>query len=330
LAIEPQKTPREATITSTTTALAGRRMLVTGATGFIGARLCAHLRDAGAEVHALSRNEAPEGGGSIQWHRGDLVDAEATEALVRSIDPDTVFHLASQVSGAPGHELVRTMLECNLLGTVNLLSAVQATGCRRMVATGTVVEPREDEPASSPYAAAKGAGTDHARMFHALYGTPVVCLRLAMVYGPGQEDPKKLIPHVVENLLRGESPQLSSGTWEVDWVYVDDVIQALILASVAEGVEGEVLDVGSGDVASVRSVVEHLASIIESEAHPSFGAMEDRPLTRSVSTDLTSTRRLLGWSAGTSLRDGLRNTVKWHSMRIPSVLWFLDAASIPV
>jgi nucleoside-diphosphate-sugar epimerase len=311
-------------------ALKGRKMLVTGATGFIGARLCAQLDDAGAEVHALSRREVSKEDASIQWHQGDLADAEAVEALVHTVAPDTVFHLASEVSGAPGHENVRCMLESNLLGTVNLLSAVHAAGTRRMVATGSVVEPRDDEPATSPYAAAKGAGTDQARMFHSLYGTPVVCLRLAMVYGPGQENSAKLIPHVVENLLRGESPQLSSGTWEVDWVYVDDVIEALVLASLAEGVEGEVLDIGSGDVASVRSVVERLAEIVASDARPSFGAVQDRPLTRSVSSDLAPTRKLLGWSAGTPLREGLRHTVDWHSARIPALLCFLEPFSLPV
>ena len=81
------------------------------------------------------------------------------------------------------------MLESNLLATVSLLTAVQEAGCRRMVMTGSVVEPSPGEVAVSPYAAAKAAATDHARMFYSLYGTPVVCLRLAMVYGPGRGTP---------------------------------------------------------------------------------------------------------------------------------------------
>lgn len=298
----------------------GRRVIVTGATGFIGTRLCARLVDAGAEVHALSRRVTPETNGSIQWHRGDLADADAIQAFVRSVAPDTVFHLASQVSGKPGRELVRPMLESNLLGTVNLLDGVQEAGCRRVVVTGTVVEPRDDEPATSPYAAAKAAATNYARMFHALYGTPVVCLRLSMVYGPGQADPHKLIPYVIGTLLRGEAPRVSNGAWEVDWVYVDDVVQALLMAADAEGGDGHTLDVASGDRASVRGVVERLADMIEVGGEPRFGAIADRPPEPCVSSDLERTHDVLGWSAATSLSDGLSRTIKWVRESLPCTL----------
>jgi nucleoside-diphosphate-sugar epimerase len=305
-------------------------MLVTGATGFIGGRLCERLVEAGAEVHALSRRDSTDSQHeSIRWHKADLTDADAALELVETVAPDTVFHLAAEVFGDPGPDQVRPMLESNLFGTINLLTAVQKQGSRRMVLAGTVVEPRGEEAPTSPYAAAKAASTAHARMFHALYGTPVVCLRLAMVYGPGQPDSSKLIPHVIDSLLSGDSPQLSSGLWEVDWVYIDDVVDALVLAALTEGVEGETLDVGSGDVASVRTVVEHLSELVDGSARPTFGATADRPLARSVSRDLEPTRALLGWSAETPLSEGLRQTVAWHSMRIPSVICFLGASSLP-
>jgi UDP-glucose 4-epimerase len=306
------------------------RTLVTGAAGFIGARLCARLRDAGVEVHALSRREQTGEHDSIQWHQVNLTDADAVQALVRSLAPDTVFHLASQVCGDPGHQYVRPMLENNLLGTVNLLTAVQDAGCRRMVVTGTVVEPRDGEAATSPYAAAKGAATEYARMFHALYGTPVVCLRLAMVYGPGQRESHKLIPYVIRSLLEGEPPTVSSGRWEVDWVYVDDVVQALMLAAVADGVEGQILDVGTRDVASVRSVVQRLASMIDDQVHPTFGAIDDRPLEQSISPNLAETRERLGWSPATTLDDGLARTVSWYRGHLPGVLLALDLAAAAV
>jgi nucleoside-diphosphate-sugar epimerase len=303
-----------------------RKILVTGASGFIGRRLCERLRDAGAEVHGVSRQEQSPERGLLEWHRADLADADVAQALVLSVAPDTVFHLASEVCGDPGHERVGPMLESNLLGTVNVLTAVQEAGCRRMVMTGTVVEPRDGDPATSPYAAAKGAATEHARMFHSLYGTPVVCLRLAMVYGPGQSNAHKLIPHVITSLLRGEAPGISSGRWEVDWVYVDDVVEALMLAAISDGVEGQILDVGSGDVASVRSVVERLAGMVDVDLGPNVGVVEDRPLERSVSTNLAQTRESLGWVPATSLQDGLRETVHWFRKGLPGLLFALDAA----
>jgi nucleoside-diphosphate-sugar epimerase len=304
-----------------------RKTLVTGGRGFIGGRLCKRLVEAGAEVHAISRGDQPPGDDLIEWHRADLADADAVEGVVLSVRPDTVFHLGGQVYGDPGQQFVRPMLESNLLGTVNVLTAVEGAGSRRMVMTGTVVEPCDEAPATSPYAAAKGAATEYARMFHALYGTPVVCLRVAMVYGPGHQHPDKLIPHVVTSLLQGEAPRISSGRWEVDWIYVDDVVRALLRAAVAEEVEGHVLDVGSGDVASVRDVVERLADIAGGrQLVPRLGVVEDRPLERSVSSNLAQTRDLLGWAAATPLSDGLRKTVQWYRERLPVLLFALDAA----
>jgi UDP-glucose 4-epimerase len=306
--------------------LDARKALVTGATGFIGRHLCTRLVEHGAEVHAISRREQPPGHDLVEWHRADIADSDAVQALVQSVGPDTVFHLGSQVCGDPGHQFVRPMLESNLLGTVNLLTAVQDAGCRRMVMTGSVVEPRNDAAATSPYAAAKGAATGYARMFHTLYGTPVVCLRLAMVYGPGQLDSDKLIPHVVTSLLQGEAPRISSGRWEVDWVYVDDVVEALLMAAAADELEGHTLDIGSGDVASVRSVAERLAGMVEGDLGLNVGVVDDRPLERSVSSNLARTRELLGWAPATPLREGLRQTVKWYRERLPSLLVALDVA----
>ena len=92
-------------------------------------------------------------------------------------------------------------------------------------------------------------------MFQSLYGVSVVVPRVFIVYGPGQDDPKKLIPYVVSSLLRGESPKLSSGTRPVDWVYVDDVAEGLIAAALARDVT-ERVDLGSGTLVTVREIVE--------------------------------------------------------------------------
>jgi UDP-glucose 4-epimerase len=286
-------------------------VLVTGARGFIGARLCAHLAAAGAEVHGSTRADgafAPD----VAWHRVDLVDAEATRRLLDEVAPDVVFHLASHVSGTRDVEAVLPTFDGNLTGTVALLTAAEQAGVGRVVLAGSMEQPlHADEPPASPYAAAKGAAALYARMFHALYGTPVVLLRLFMVYGPGQHDLTKLVPYAGLSFLNGEAPRLTSGTRLVDWVYVDDVVEAFAAAATAPRIEGLTIDVGSGVLLSIAEVVERLRRAAGSHVEPAFGAVPDRPLETMHAASLDAARDHLGWRPSTDLDTGLGRTLEW-------------------
>src|SRR2546430_6121464 len=147
------------------------RVLVTGATGFIGAHLVRRLTPLGAEVHAVSRY--PGSGAGVVWHEADLTDPAAAANLIRELRPDVVFHLASAVPGAREVRLVLPVLHANLGSAVNLLTAVaELAPDTRLVFTGSVEEPKQDAP-SSPYAVAKWAASGYAQMFHRLWGIPV-------------------------------------------------------------------------------------------------------------------------------------------------------------
>jgi nucleoside-diphosphate-sugar epimerase len=204
---------------------------------------------------------------------------------------------------------------------VNLLIAATELGCRRIVLTGSLTEPdftRDDRgiPAS-PYAAAKWASSVYGRMFHKLYGTPVVIARPSMTYGPAQ-DSRKLVPYVIESLLRGEAPKLTSGRQELDWVYVEDVAEGLIAAGWASGGEGSTIDLGSGAVHSLRAVVEKIAGRIGAPVEPVFGALPDRPLEKALVADTLPAKVKLGWEARTSLESGLDATIEWHREKFVS------------
>lgn len=292
----------------------GRTVLVTGASGFIGEHLCTRLKGLGALVHGVSRHARDEDYVS-RWWQADLDDETATRNLVRAIKPDLVFHLASFVSGKREREYVLPALRSNLLTTVNLLLAASESRCTRVVLTGSLEEPEgdfADAVPASPYAAAKGASSLYARMFHALYGLSVVTARLFMVYGPNQKDRSKLIPYVTLSLLAENVPRLMSGAREVDWIYVDDVIDAYLALAMAQGIEGQTIDVGSGQRVSVRDVVEQLCGIIQSGSAPEFGGMQDRPMERVRTADTTQAASLTGWAPRTSLLEGLRRTVAWY------------------
>lgn len=300
--------------------LAGARALVTGASGFIGRRLCRRLAAAGARVYGSSRTGELAGDELEGRSTGDLADTGFARRLVEEARPDVLFHLASRVTGSREPEAVLPTFQANLASTVNLLLAAREAGCRRLVLAGSMEEP---EPApggvnavpASPYAAAKGAASAYAAMFHALYGLAVVTARIFMVYGPGQRDLEKLVPYTVLALLRGERARFSSGRRPVDWIYVDDVVDGLIALAAAPGVEGERLDLGSGELTTVREVVERLAAIAgpaASAASLAFGELADRPLEPSPGAGVERTRELTGWRPAVGLDDGLRRTFEWY------------------
>jgi len=289
-------------------------VLVTGASGFIGSHLCDRLNHLGAIVHGVSRTPR-KCGGVFRWWQVDLVDDGATRRLVEAVAPDTIFHLASFVSGKREIEFVLPALRSNLLSTVNLLVSATEYGTQKVVLTGSLEEATGDAATAipvSPYAAAKAAASAYARMFYSLYGTPVATARLFMVYGPNQKDHSKLIPYVTLSLLQGQSPQLMSGTREVDWVYVDDVVDAYLTLACKQGIDGETIDVGSGELATVRHVVKKLVDIVEPEVRPDFGSVVDRPFERVRVADVDKAFRLSGWKPKTSLLEGLKQTVDWY------------------
>lgn len=291
----------------------GQRVLVTGAAGFIGSALSRALVQCGAEVHGTSRSlREPMDG--IHWWEVDLADPEATARTVRSVEPDLVVHLASYVSGDRSLAAVQPTFRNNLSTTVNLMVAAREVGRPRVILFGSMDEHDPRDPSTSPgspYAAAKSAASTYGRLFHALYDLPVVRLRVFMVYGPGQRDTTKLVPYVTTSLIRGEQPQLSNGTRRVDWVYVEDVVDA-VLAAATGGVADEHIDVGSGRLATVRTVVEQITRLVGSETQPRFGVRQDRPLEHERVANVSRTYELIGWKPATSLDEGLKQTVHWY------------------
>ena len=291
------------------------RVLVTGASGFVGSHLTRRLALLGAEVHGASRHPPTRPDG-LTWHVADLAEPNNCMELIRAAQPDVVFHLASEVTGARMVELVVPVMAANLGSVVNLLTAAaRLTPHTRLVLAGSVEEPRggRDETPPSPYAAAKWAATAYARMFARLWDLRVTVLRLAMVYGPGQADLAKLVPYVTLALLRGEQPELSSGTRLVDWVFVEDVVDAFIRAADSELAIGEVLDIGSGKQVTIRDTIELLATILGGDAQPRFGAIADRPMDLPQVADPIPAIDLLGWRTSTTLAEGLERTVAWYA-----------------
>ena len=217
----------------------GARVLVTGSTGMIGTHVLRVLPRE-AEVVAVSRAPRAGCGGRARWRVCDLTQPGAAADLVASVRPDIIIHLAGAVRGDRSLEAVGPTLHANLVATVELLEAATRASCPRIVLSGSQLE----EPAAgghdavppSPYGASRWASSAYGRMFHAVFGTPVVILRPQYVYGPGQRT-TFLIPHVIKALLEGRRPQLSTGERMLDCVYAEDVARAYVAAAEAPGLE---------------------------------------------------------------------------------------------
>lgn len=297
----------------------GLKILLTGAHGFIGSRLYSVLANTDAEVHAVSRAPKASEVGKSRWWYGDLVDINTVRNVLSASKPDVIFHLAGCAAGARDVKLVLPTFHSNVITTINLLTVAAETGCRRIVLPASLEEPEVTSEAlvpSSPYAASKWASSVYARMFHALYQTPVVIARIFLTYGPGPENQNKLIPYVIRSLLHGKAPRLTSGQRLVDWIYIDDVVDGLLAAAQAPDIEGSTIDVGSGRLVSIRELVEKIANLVGSDVAPLFGAVSDRTFEQVRVADVACAYEKLRWKSKATLEEGLGQTVSWYRKRL--------------
>lgn len=297
-----------------------RKVLVTGAAGFIGQNLVGPLIMSGFEVYATSRTQRHDAANQIHWLQAELSDEEQTRALFSQVKPDIVIHLSGRAGAAPDIGLVLPAYHSLATSTVNVLVSAIEAGCDRIVLFASCNEPVVNDPdcvPASPYAAGKWVGTVYGRMCYKLYGAPIVILRTFMVYGPGQAR-EKLVPSVATALLANSQPLLSSGRTRGDWVYVDDVIDACMAAINAPGIEGLECDIGTGQLVSQRQLVEMLVRASGRNVRPLFGARPDRPHEHEVAASTGPAMEALGWRARTSLEDGLLKTWNWYRDRSAS------------
>lgn len=297
--------------------LKGETVLVTGARGFIGAHLCRRLAESGAIVYGTSRSARVDEMPHVRWISSGLDDAPRLASVLRPVRPDVIFHLASPIAADPSLSMVLPTFQGSLAATVNLLTAAAEVGCRRIVLSGSDEEPDNDAfVVANPYGAAKSACRIYAQMFFKLYATPVTLARIFPTYGPGQKDVRKLIPYVILASLRGETPKLRGGARKMDTIYVDDLVDGLLLMASVPGVEGKTIDFGFGTTVTVRRIVERIVEIVGSRVTPKFGALPDRPFETETKADLARTFAEIGWAPKVSLEDGLKSTVEWYRAEV--------------
>jgi nucleoside-diphosphate-sugar epimerase len=307
---------------------AGTPVLVTGAAGFIGANLVRRLVELGAQVTALVHPSSSlwrleDLSGDLAVQRVDITDSGRLAAAMRGIAPEIVFHLAAK--GAASHDVsARQLFTINLLGTLNLLAATDALSYRRFVHTGGSSEygPRPVplretdrlEPVTS-YGASKAAATLACQQWAREHGRPLVVLRPFSVYGPW-ESPSRLIPTAIRSAFEGHALPLTPPGCHRDFVYVDDVVDACLLAATHDAGDGEILNVGTGRQSSNEEVIRIVERVSGRSIDTRIGEYPPRRSdTAHWSADTAKAEQVLGWKARRTLETGLQSTVAWWSGR---------------
>lgn len=314
------------------TELAGRRVLVTGGTGFIGSHLTRALVDLGAETHVLTSTVSSvyphrlRGLRSrLTTHEGNLTDATAMKALVRQARPDVVFHLGAYTHVGKSWQRIDECIQANVQGTVNLLQALDGTGYQRFVNVGTSEiygniavpfhEGARPRPVS-PYAVSKYAAEMYCRLGSESQDWPVVRIRPFNAYGPAQT-PDRIIPEIVVRALRGEDVALTSGRQTREFNFVTDLAEGLLLAGVVPDVEGRLLNLCGEHEVSIADLATEILDLMGNPVALQLGALPDRPIEiwRMVG-DGTRARELLGWRPRHDLRAGLDATIAWYRQEL--------------
>ena len=308
-----------------------RRVLLTGGTGFIGANLAQRLVADGHQVSLLIRDGADlvrvrPVEDRVKTYVADLLDARSVRQVLLKAEPEVVYHLASTPFNPPTIP-PQTHIDVVVSGTLNLLEALADRPDTRVVYTGSGAEYgsgsrlNESSPLSpgTVLGAAKAAASILTQTYARLYGMQTVVLRLFTPYGRW-EHPGRLIPHTILSALDGRDIAMSLGDQKRDYCYIDDVVEALVLAGTRPVPAGTVLNVCSGRPTAVRDIVELTLELMGNPVRALPGALPTRPdEIMEMSGDISAARRVLEWEPRVSLKDGLRETIAWFTKSRRSV-----------
>jgi UDP-glucose 4-epimerase len=297
--------------------------LITGAAGFLGSALANQLAHEGQSVRGiddLSTGEPQSLFEDVHFTRGDMRDRPKLWTLLQDID--CVYHLAARVRVAESILYPREYNGVNVGGTVSLMEAMRDVGVRRVVfiSSGAVYGDQQEQPLhedappfpSSPYAVSKLAAEYYVRTIGALWGIETVCLRVFNAYGPGQLLPAShppVIPHFLYQAVHEGSLVIhGDGNQTRDFIYVDDVVRAMVAASTAPDLDKQVFNVGYGVETSIREVADMVLETTGGKAQLLFTPRKNPGVSR-MCADLELAKNKLSFTPKISLEKGLQLTL---------------------
>ncbi|MCA2002813.1 MAG: SDR family NAD(P)-dependent oxidoreductase [Chloroflexi bacterium] len=314
-----------------------RKVLVTGAGGFIASHLVERLIAEGARVRAFvrynSRNDPgmlrlldPEILQRVEIAAGDLRDPEAVRRAVR--DMDTVFHLGALIAIPYSYVNPREVIDVNVMGTLNVLTAAREFGVRRVVHTSTSevygtaqyvpIDEKHPLQGQSPYSASKIGADRIAESFYRSFETPVVTLRPFNTFGPRQSM-RAVIPTIIVQALTRDEVKLGSLEPSRDFTFVHDTANGFIKVAEAEGVLGEEINLGNDNTIRIGDLAEKIFRLVGKTPKIVSDPQRIRPGKSEVMKLWASNekaQRMIGWQPRVSLDDGLRATIEWISAHL--------------
>lgn len=310
--------------------LRGRRVLVTGAGGFIGSHLTERLVAAGADVRAFVHYRGDGGWGwldaspvreRIDVIAGDVADRDSVTRAMRGTE--VVFHLAALIGIPYSYHAPISYVRTNIEGTLNVLQAARETGVARVVHTSTSeaygtaltapIDERHPLQGQSPYSATKIGADKLAESYFLSFEVPVTTVRPFNTFGPRQSA-RAVIPAIISQLLRGPNVHLGNIHPTRDLTFVDDTVSGFLAAAVSPNALGRTFNLGTGREISIGDLANTIARLMgktitietDSDRLRPKGSEVDRLL-----SDPSLAARELGWSAAVSLESGLEQTIAW-------------------
>jgi UDP-glucose 4-epimerase len=308
--------------------LKNKEVLVTGAAGFIGSHLTRRLLEEGAEVHVFLRKDSNQFRirdfieNLTVWY-GDLRDYPSICSCIKNSKPQIIFHLAALRNIKRASELIEPMIDVNIKGTINLLRAIIKekitlerfvnTGSSEEYGNGTVPfnEDQKEIPVS-PYSASKVAAVYFCQMLYRTMGLPTVTLRPFLTYGPYQ-DIDMFIPSLIYHCIEGKDFPMTEGDQTREFNYIDDIIEAYLLAARCPKVLGEIINIGNGIEYRIKDVAKKIVHIMGEPIRLLIGTLPKRAgEIEHVFCSNEKAKRLLEWSPRINLNEGLERTIDWY------------------